>query len=328
MLNKNTEKSSKENIPNISLDDLENGVLSPEEAETELGMRELPELKFTGTSEASEKHPDKNEDAYFINKEDGTAGVFDGLGGYGHGELASKIANESIELDLSEIPENIKLPELEKLMSDIIKKASNEIIKQSKENDFKQIGTTATVVKFWEGTDGSRKAVIANVGDSRVYRFRAGKLEAITQDDSIVQRLIDNKAIKDDNPKQTIKGQDIINTGLLSEDDAKNLDPNMNISIDNIRRMMGQALGVNENNNKNLKPNIKTIDIEEEDMLLLSSDGIHDNLTDEEIERLLKTGGDEKQLSESIVRRSALTALDTNNPRAKEDDKTLIIIKA
>jgi len=101
----------------------------------------------------------------------------------------------------------------------------------------------------------------------------------------------------------------------------------MNISIENIRRMMGQALGVHENNNKNLKPNITDVDIEEGDVLLLSSDGIHDNLTDAEIEKLLNSGSSEQKLSKSIVENASNIAKDTNNPRAKEDDKTAIIIK-
>ena len=290
-------------------------------------MREILPPKFAGASEASKKHPDINEDAFFINADAGIAGLFDGLGGYGHGEIASKIARETIEIELSEIPENIKLEDLKKLMSDILKKASNDILEQSKNNNFNQIGTTATVIKFWEGANDTRKAIIANVGDSRAYRLRNGKLEALTEDDSIMKRLIDNGVVKDDNPKQIIKGKDVINTGLLSADDAKKLDPNMNISIENIRRMMGQALGVHENNNKNLKPNITDVDIEEGDVLLLSSDGIHDNLTDAEIEKLLNSGSSEQKLSKSIVENASNIAKDTNNPHAKEDDKTAIIIK-
>jgi len=312
-----------EELPN--LDDL--SALSPEEAESKLEMKELSKFESAGASEASEKHSDRNEDAFFMDTENGTAGVFDGLGGYGGGDIASKIARENVEIEMSELPEDIKLEDLKQKMSEILKKASNKIVEESKTAKLEKIGTTASLVKFWNGPNGEKKAVIANVGDSRVYRLRNGKLELTTEDDSIMKRLMDNGVIKDDNPKQMIKGQDVINTGLLSKEDSEKLDPNMNIAIESIRRMMGQALGVNENNNTNLKPNIITIDVKKGDVLLLSTDGIHDNLTDEQIEKLLNKGGNEQKLVDSIVRQADLVIADTNNPRAKEDDKTAVIIR-
>ena len=55
------------------------------------------------------------------------------------------------------------------------------------------MGTTASVVYIWEGGSGERKAIVGNVGDSRVYLLRNGRLKQITLDDNCVRLTIPNK---------------------------------------------------------------------------------------------------------------------------------------
>ncbi len=130
--------------------------------------------------------------------------VADGMGGAAAGERASALAVGSIEgfvlntlkwfLHLSGHDEHELLSELRQSLE----WADRTVIERARSNRaFCGMGTTLTMA-FSVGTD----LFIVHAGDSRAYLFRAGELEQLTTDDTLVQVLIDGGAISPEDAKQ------------------------------------------------------------------------------------------------------------------------------
>lgn len=106
--------------------------------------------------------------------------VADGMGGHAGGEVASRLAVEAItEVFVGgdgAVPDRLHAA-LE---------AANDRIHQTQLRDAKltRMGTTGVAIGF--GPDG---AWVANVGDSRAYRLRSGRLTQLTRDHSVVAEL-------------------------------------------------------------------------------------------------------------------------------------------
>lgn len=115
--------------------------------------------------------------------------VADGMGGHVDGEKASAVTVRTVSI---EVLANLYFPLLDslglsaerpltELLADAIQKANQQIMLQVPDG-----GTTASACVII----GDR-AYIAHVGDSRIYLFHQGKLDQLTRDHSLVQRLIE-----------------------------------------------------------------------------------------------------------------------------------------
>ena len=131
---------------------------------------------------------DHNEDCYTIKKN--IFVVADGMGGAEGGEIASKLAMETV---LNYFHEKIKTnqsgPEssLPDEIKEAIQKANDKIINVSS-NDRSLNGMGCTIViAFWQFPDMLH---IANVGDARAYLFRDGRIKYLTEDHSVVGELV------------------------------------------------------------------------------------------------------------------------------------------
>jgi PPM family protein phosphatase len=111
--------------------------------------------------------------------------VADGMGGHAAGDVASGMIIDALRpLAHSDVLSTRELTE-------VIQAANDDIVVRG----FQRaptigMGTTVTGVAFVSGADTALWAVF-NVGDSRVYRFRDGRLTQVTVDHSEVQELID-----------------------------------------------------------------------------------------------------------------------------------------
>lgn len=120
-----------------------------------------------------------NEDAAYMG--DGLYVIADGMGGHQAGEVASKIAVETLRLALSEDGK----PTIRALILAVL--AAGEIIRERSGEDeaLRGMGTTLTALWFCE-----HQALIAQVGDSRAYLLREGVLRQCTHDHSVVAELV------------------------------------------------------------------------------------------------------------------------------------------
>ena len=125
------------------------------------------------------------------------------------------------------------------------------------------MGTTLSVM--WRG---GHYMYIAHVGDSRIYRFRAGALEQITQDHSLVEELVRAR--------------------ILTREEARR-HPRRNI--------ITRALGTQGDN----APDLLAADRKPGDLWLLCTDGLTGMVSDEDIARTLKETDDLDAAADSLL---------------------------
>lgn len=90
----------------------------------------------------------------------GIAGIFDGMGGEEHGEIASQIAAFGVEKCLTE--ENSTGADLVRYCHTV----NDTIVRFTQAHDFSSMGTTAAMLSFCD-----KEVVLCNIGDSKIYRF-------------------------------------------------------------------------------------------------------------------------------------------------------------
>lgn len=202
-----------------------------------------------------------NEDRFLSLPERGLFAVFDGVGGQRAGEVASQIAAETLEEALGRDGE----PPSAESIRRAIELANRRIFELSSSNpSYRTMATTVALL----GIAGDR-AIIAHVGDSRVYRLEGGRL---------LRETIDHTDL-----------YDRVRAGLIAEEEAAHSgDASIN-----------RALGAEPS----VEVELKTIRIGGQARFLLCTDGIHRLLSDQEIARALAIG--DPQLAAEALKRMA-----------------------
>ena len=204
---------------------------------------------------------DHNEDAIGSVGEIGLMVLADGMGGYNAGEVASGIAVDIVtematdgadREERNDIDSHSGLMRQSIVLRDAVYRA-NKIIYQTAQSqtNCEGMGTTIVACMFYDD-----KISIAHVGDSRAYRLRAGQLEQMTMDHSLLQELVDR--------------------GFYSAEEAQR---------STNRNYVTRALGVEP-----------TVDVEvhehavlPDDVYLLCSDGLPDMVEDDDIHLTIST---------------------------------------
>jgi protein phosphatase len=268
-------------------------------------------IKIASATVASEKHPNRNEDAFFHSQRGKTAiaGVFDGVGGLAAGDEASKAARGRVLTRLQEMPAGVHADDVQATMQDVLFEADADVLSLVREKG-NEMATTASVLVICDSsTEASKQvAVIGNVGDSRVYRLRGGRLEQITLDDSAIRSVGDEaqaRALQD----RLSRAQE---PSDLSDEDLFHF---------RTRNVVDQALGVQ----KIITPRIHQVDVHSSDRFFLASDGITDNLTLDEIQAILRDNTD-PQRAVDLLKEASVTRSGERSFRSKPDDMTGIVI--
>ncbi len=203
-----------------------------------------------------------NEDAVVVDQTLGVAILADGMGGLQAGEVASAEAVDTVHKFLSAVAEID-----ERSLNEAIDTANTRIFDLAEfGDDIVALGTTLVVWTVTAALDGDR-CIVANVGDSRAYRFRDTVLTQLTRDHSLIQQLIDS--------------------GALSDEQARNATH---------RNVITRAVGLE----REVTVDIETHDCRPGDLYLLCSDGLTDMLSDAAIEDVLKPDAlvDQKTLAD------------------------------
>ncbi|HEY1985279.1 MAG TPA: Stp1/IreP family PP2C-type Ser/Thr phosphatase [Terracidiphilus sp.] len=189
-----------------------------------------------------------NEDAFGFSVEHGVYVVCDGMGGAAAGEIASSIAVDEVLRELSDRKQDgTPLPEL---AEQAVCVANEAIFSRAQRNPrLSGMGTTLVALVVDE-----RHVWALNVGDSRCYRFRKGRLEQLTLDHSLVEEQV--------------------RMGRMSHSEALRSP---------LRNVITRALGTQNC----VTPDCFELAPEPEDVFLLCSDGLTRELTDSAIESIL-----------------------------------------
>jgi protein phosphatase len=288
---------------------------------------ELAPFTFARYTVACERHPDRNEDSVISDARNGLAAVFDGVGGSAAGEIASQIAARSTRQNWKQTLQKIHKGRashtlldncnkinlfnlLQELILDADEKVRTDGARRAGTDDLATTVALATLCR-----DNSQSGYImtyAHVGDSRAYLLRGrDPILRLTNDDGLLGKLVENQ--------------------IVNEEDAMRIDQAMysdqmtdvEFSYFRLRGGITQALG------GPIPPtiHINQIPIYPGDRILLCTDGIHDNLTDIEIEEILHQGARTtvaRQLVEHAVTRSRQERSQT--VRAKPDDMSAVVV--
>lgn len=120
---------------------------------------------------------ERNEDDYLLRPEVGLFAVADGMGGHAAGDVASALCVEALSMAVADCaPED----DPRAVLSQALTRANMRIYAMAMSQPH-MYGMGTTVAAIWLSGD---RAYLAHVGDSRVYRLRGGKLEALTLDHS------------------------------------------------------------------------------------------------------------------------------------------------
>lgn len=197
-----------------------------------------------------------NEDNFLLNEEEKLFAVADGMGGLAKGDVASKIAVESInDFVVRSRSDDITWPikpqddysmEENRFLA-AISMANWKIYTEFQRDETNKTPMGTTIVGFLQDRD---QLIMANVGDSRGYRVRNNEIIQLTDDHSLVM--------------------DEVRRGNMTLEEARNHPQ---------RHVINRALGISES----IQVDISTIDIDPNDIYLLCSDGLSDLLTDDEI---------------------------------------------
>ncbi|MBC6696220.1 Stp1/IreP family PP2C-type Ser/Thr phosphatase [Terrisporobacter mayombei] len=208
-----------------------------------------------------------------IQTEEDYIGIFalaDGMGGHKKGEVASKIAVESI---IDFLKENILQECGIKMdyLDDVIKQGYNYANKKIYEKSLADIscegmGTTLVVAVVYKDD-----VIIANVGDSRCYLLHNDKLKKITKDHSVVEELL--------------------SANLITEEEAR-CHPR--------RNQITRAMGAEEI----IIVDIFREKIEKNDILLLATDGLTGCVEDKSIKEIIKQDKDIKILCDDLINKA------------------------
>lgn len=216
---------------------------------------------------------DLNEDCIHSNQALGFVVLADGMGGHQGGEIASAMAVSGIAQDLADASLTGNTSEqtqlITQLLDNTISKVNREIFTTAESNDqYKGMGTTVVVA-----LSHNDKLHYAHVGDSRLYRFRKNTLEQLTKDHSLVNELLEQGYYK-------------------SQEEASKAGQ---------KNVITRAVGIAED----VKVDVATVDVEENDLFLLCSDGLSDMISDAEIsECLANTKGEQEDLLNALINKA------------------------
>jgi serine/threonine protein phosphatase PrpC len=233
-----------------------------------------------------------NEDSYLVADEPGLFLVADGMGGHAAGEIASRIAVDSIsEFILHTKEDDGTWPHAydehykrstNRLMAAV--RLANTRVLEAMRKDARLRGMGTTVVACLADDDIMS---FAHVGDSRAYLIRAGALSRITNDHSWVFEQVQ--------------------AGMLTEAEAEK-HPLRNV----ITRALGGALSVT--------PDASEVETKPGDVYLLCSDGLTGMVPEDEIRDIVDKNVDDLEKACQVL-------IDTANERGGLDNVTAILVK-
>jgi protein phosphatase len=236
-------------------------------AKTVNGSSNKRALRF-GAATSVGKVRQANEDAFTSNPQQGLFIVSDGMGGHEGGKAASQLVVKALPEILTEQLGKLRSSSSKSIRNAIRKslvKLNHHIRNEGAEgNGSKQMGATVVMALF---TD--ERTYIANVGDSRAYRFYNGKLKQLTVDHTIVAELVES--------------------GNIEPEQAEN-HPEQHI--------ITQCVGYD----KAVKPSIKSFVPKDSERVLMCSDGLTGVTDDVKIAAIMKEQGDPQAACESLIK--------------------------
>lgn len=209
-----------------------------------------------------------NEDVWGQERELNFYVLADGMGGHQAGEVAAEHTVKElcalIKSSMSLQAEGLSFHDMRKLISCAIQQVNATVYKLSRtEASLRGMGTTLCCLLFH-----SKGLVYAHVGDSRIYRFRKGKLHQLTKDHSLLCELVEQ--------------------GQFTEESS------IGQSYKNI---ITKAIGTEPH----VEPATHLCDVEDGDMFMMCSDGLSDMLSTKEMQDVFRQGMSVEETAKELI---------------------------
>jgi protein phosphatase len=234
-----------------------------------------------------------NEDSYVVLKEYDLFVVADGMGGHRAGDVASKLATDTIsEFFKSTANDDVTWPfhfdtnlsEEENRLLTGIRVANRQIFERStRSREYHGMGTTVVGAMF---SPRKRRMFIGHVGDSRCYRVRNGQIQLLTRDHSLINDYL--LAMPD-----------------LTDEQRSELPKNV----------ITRALGMQDQ----VVVDLQHDDPVPNDVYVLCSDGLSGMIPDDEIQKIVGSSPDIREACKRLIARA--------NESGGEDNITAVLIK-
>jgi len=146
----------------------------------------MPPLRLAAFGGTDIGRRSQNEDRFTIDHFAGLYAVADGMGGYQGGALASRVAVQTLSRFFSHVGDASHADTaIREARMDMAFRMAHHEVEKRRIGVLRQMGTTLVALRV----ESDRRAAIAHVGDSRIYRLRGGRLEALTRDHSLLEEL-------------------------------------------------------------------------------------------------------------------------------------------
>ena len=206
----------------------------------------------------------ENQDHVIVDQKALVFCVADGMGGGEAGGEASDIVCRNVD---SVLHDYAGFADRVRLVDEAIRRADGDIRSVAASAGYRQMGSTVAVLV----SDGRHIAAIGNVGDSRVYRLRAGRLQQITRDHTLAEELAQHSS----------RARPVADVHVLS-----------------LSHVLTRAVGVGQ---EPLKVDWHKVDVVEGDVLLLCSDGVHGFVPHPVLLDAVQVGGSAREIVDRIA---------------------------
>jgi len=209
----------------------------------------------------------ENQDSFFADPEPALFLVSDGMGGHQGGALASEIVADDLPVMIENTLDKLKVGTtrtVRSLLERMIAEQSKQLqLEGTSESGFRDMGATLVIVLLRKD-----RCFVANIGDSRAYRLRKGKMAQLTRDHSVVSELIEK--------------------GHIEPEEAAN---------HHARGQITRYIGMEEKAHSH----VRSFTLKKSDRLLLCTDGLTDMLDDAKITAILKAETEPEAACKSLV---------------------------
>ena len=273
-----------------------------------------------GKATRKKPFPDRvNEDTGLCRVNEGIIGVFDGIGSYSHAQLASQIARRAATAALLPIDRAhyAALDDALRAVGQAILAAQDGVL--TLQQQFPHAGdggTTATLAKLWQPDPAEPVTILfANIGDSRLYHWHARdkRLERLTSDDNVVRQWQELGWI-DESVVESLADQ------IDAYDGEIPLEPIAREAWEQ-RNTVSAWLGMPD-----ITFSLGSTSIFPGDRLVATSDGIHDNLTHEELAYIIPQQHTPRDVALHLLEVAGAVADVDTSVRAKPDDMTVAVL--
>ncbi len=224
-----------------------------------------------------------NQDSFFVMPEAGVFLVADGVGGHCSGEVASRTAMTDMAAFIREnpVPEEGGDDAVTDYFLSLISSVNSHVHELAQGTEPRGMATTLLMLYIRNDT-----AYVINVGDSRAYLIRNKNIVKVTEDHTFVN--------------------DLVKKGIITEDQARS-HPD--------RNMITRAIGADET----VKPDFYMFPVYSGDIILMCTDGLYNEVSEEEMRRTLLTCENMRDACSRLV--------DDANRHAGNDNITVISVR-